>query len=136
MHMMSDMNFLSWLLVEKTFEFMWFKTDVKLITKSCFVGYYYCHSVFIEILLIPFYVKNLANYGSFHTNFTCASYLNWYEKFLKKVFNTITCAVWQRKKTDWYQDQYGMFKSWYKFPTLSWTPNACQAFILVEKPKI
>ncbi len=108
MHMMSDMNFLSWVVVEKTFQFMWFKTDVKLITKSCFVGYY-CHSVFIEILLIPFYVKNLANYGSFHTDSTCASYLNWYEKFLKKVFNTITCAVWQRKKTDWYQDEYGTY---------------------------
>jgi hypothetical protein len=73
MHMMSDMDFLSWLVVEKTFQFMWFKTDVKLITKSCFVGYY-CHSVFIEILLIPFYVKNLANYGSFHNHSTCASF--------------------------------------------------------------
>lgn len=65
-------TYLSWLVVEKTFQFMWFKTDVKLITKLCFVGDY-CHSVFIEILLILFYVKNLTNYGSFPTNSTCAS---------------------------------------------------------------
>jgi len=91
-------TYLSWLVVEKTFQFMWFKTDVKLITKLCFVGDY-CHSVFIEILLILFYVKNLTNYGSFPTNSTCASCRTGM-KSSKEVFNTITCLVWQRKKTD------------------------------------
>jgi hypothetical protein len=91
-------TYLSWLVVEKTFQFMWFKTDVKLITKLCFVGDY-CHSVFIEILLILFYVKNLTNYGSFPTNSACASCRTGM-KSSKEVFNTITCLVWQRKKTD------------------------------------
>jgi hypothetical protein len=125
-------TYLLWLVVEKTFQFMWFKTDVKLITKLCFVGYY-CHSIFIEILLIPFYVKNLANYGSFHTNSTCAScgtcmkgskkysiplHASWYGKE-KRQTDTRTSMVCSKVDTS--------FQHWDE-------PQMHQAFILVEKP--
>jgi hypothetical protein len=119
-------TYLSWLVVEKTFQFMWFKTDVKLRTKLCFVGYY-CHSVFIDILLIPFYVKSLANYGSFHTNSTCASCRTGM-KSSKKYSIPLPAWYGKEKKTDWYQDQYGMFKSWYEFPTLRWNPKCVSSF--------
>lgn len=78
------MNFLSWLVVEKTFQFMWFKTDVKLITKLCFVGYC-CHSVFIENLLIQFHVKNRAKLWLISYQFYMCLILNWYEKFKKSI---------------------------------------------------